>query len=83
MDLTGLFDRLLDVLVGLEDCCVVFVKMLAVSNGVLCDQEDIERLSAEIQCGSADDDGKAASSGLANGGNCAMQFEVCESYVSF
>jgi len=48
MDLTGLFDRLLDVLVGLEDYYIVFVEMLAVSNSVLCDQEDIERLSTEI-----------------------------------
>jgi hypothetical protein len=37
----------------LEDCYIPFLTMLAVSNGVCCDQEDMKRHSAEIQRDSA------------------------------
>jgi len=56
MNLTELFDRLLDNLVGLDNCCEFSLKTLCVLDGVFYDCEYFERLSAKIQWGSAYDE---------------------------
>lgn len=47
----------------LQNCCVALVKMLAASNELLRDQDDIKRLFAQIQWCAADDDWRTTSSG--------------------